>query len=102
MFAGSRPRPAYDDASLARSIREGIDVTGRVMDAAMPRYALDAAALASLTAYLKTLSATASPGVTGAAVHFATVIQPGTDTRATARGGRIAAGVLSRPKRRLA
>jgi ABC-type branched-subunit amino acid transport system substrate-binding protein len=80
MFAGSRPRPAYDDASLARSIREGIDVTGRVMDAAMPRYALDAAALASLTAYLKTLSATASPGVTEAAVHFATVIQPGTDS----------------------
>ena len=80
MFAGSRPRPAYDDASLARSIREGIDVTGRVMDAAMPRYALDAAALASLTAYLKTLSATASPGVTEVAVHFATVIQPGTDS----------------------
>ncbi len=80
MFAGNRPRPAYDDASLARSIREGIDVTGRAMDATMPRYALDAAALASLTAYLKTLSATTSPGVTDAAVHFATVIQPGTDS----------------------
>ena len=78
-FAGNRPRPAYDDASLARAIEEGIDVTGRPMDATMPRYALDVVALKSLTAYLKTLSVTASPGVTEDAVHFATVMQPGTD-----------------------
>lgn len=78
-FAGTRPRPVYDDASLARSIREGIDVTGRRMNASMPRYALDPAAQAALTAYLKTLSAHVSPGVTDDTVHFATVIQPGTD-----------------------
>jgi hypothetical protein len=79
MFAGNRPRPAYDDTTLARAIREGVDVAGRRMDATMPHFALDAAALASLTAYLRTLSIAASPGVTEDAVHFATVIQPGTD-----------------------
>ena len=76
-FAGGRQRPTYDDASLARAIRTGVDVTGRAMNAAMPRYALDAADLAALTAYLRTLSVTASPGVTDTQVHFATVIQPG-------------------------
>ena len=78
-FAGIRQRPAYDDASLARSLRDGIDVSGRRMKESMPRYALDPAALEALTAYLKTLSTQVSPGVTDDKVHFATVIQPGTD-----------------------
>ena len=78
-FLGNRQRPAYDDDSLARAIREGIDVTGRRMNEAMPRYPLDPTALAALTAYLKALSTKVSPGVTADAVHFATVIQPGTD-----------------------
>jgi hypothetical protein len=79
MFAGVRTRPTYDDATLARAIRAGVDVTGKVMDPAMPRFALDAPAMAALTAYLKTLSIAVSPGVTEDTVHFATVIQPGTD-----------------------
>lgn len=78
-FAGARQRPAYDEASLARAIREGIDVNGRRMNASMPRYALDPAAIESLTAYLKTLSVRTSPGVTEDTTHFATVIQPGTE-----------------------
>ncbi len=78
-FAGTRQRPPYDDASLARAIREGVDVTGRSMNASMPRYALEPEEIASLTAYLKTLSVQASPGVTEEMIHFATVIQPGTD-----------------------
>jgi hypothetical protein len=78
-FAGKRPRPVYDEASLARSLRDGVDVTGRHMNASMPRYVLDPVAQAALTAYLKTLSAQVSPGVTDDVVHFATVIQPGTD-----------------------
>ena len=79
MFSGSRQRPTYTDDTLARAIREGIDVTGGEMNASMPRYALDDAALDSLTAYLKTLSSVFSPGVTEDKVHFATVIQPGSD-----------------------
>lgn len=79
MFSGARQRPTYDDVSLGRAIRDGLDVTGRAMNPSMPRFALDTVAMASLTAYLKTLSVQASPGVTEDAVHFATVIQPGTD-----------------------
>ena len=78
-FLGSRPRPAYDDASLARSIRDGIDVSGRRMNPSMPRYALDSTSLEALTAYLKTLSTRVPPGVTDDTIHFATVIQPGSD-----------------------
>ena len=78
-FAGNRPRPAYDEATLARAIRAGIDVNGRTMDATMPRFALDDAAMPSLSAYLHTLSMTVSPGVGEDTVHFATVIEPGTD-----------------------
>lgn len=77
--AGTRQRPAYNDESLARAIREGVDVTGRGMNASMPRFALNEAALAALTSYLKTLSTETSPGVTEDAVHFATVIQPDTE-----------------------
>lgn len=79
LFAGNRPRPAYDDASLTRAIRQGVDTTGRVMNVSMPRYSLDASALEALTAYLKTLSVQTPPGVGEEKVHFATVIQPGTD-----------------------
>lgn len=78
-FAGSRQRPSYDDATLVRAIREGVGVTGNTMNPAMPRYALDPPALAALSAYLKTLSVQVSPGVEVDKVHFATVVQPGTD-----------------------
>lgn len=80
LLKGARPRPTYADESLARAIREGVDVTGRPMHASMPRFALDPDSLAALTVYLKSLSAQTSPGVTEDKVHFATVIQPGTDT----------------------
>jgi len=78
-FAGARQRPIYDDASVARAVLQGIDVSGRRMHASMPRYGLEQDAMESLTAYLKALSAQVSPGVTEDTVHFATVIQPGTD-----------------------
>jgi hypothetical protein len=78
-FSGTRQRPPYDDSTLGRSIREGVDVTGRTMSESMPRYGLDARALEALSAYLKTLSVQASPGVTEDTVHFATAIQPGID-----------------------
>lgn len=78
-FAGSRQRPPYDDAALARAVREGVDVTGRTMSSGMPRYALDDDEMRALTAYLKSLSANSAPGVTPDEIHFATVIQPGVD-----------------------
>jgi len=78
-FAGVRPRPTYDEESLARAIRDGIDVTGRKMSASMPRYALEPNEIEALSTYLKTLSVQSAPGVTEDTVHFSTVIQPGTD-----------------------
>lgn len=74
---GKPVRPAYDDTTLARAIREGVDVTGRAMASSMPRYALSDTEMQALTAYLKSLSADASPGVSAEEVHLATVIQPG-------------------------
>jgi hypothetical protein len=79
-FAGGRQRVAYDEPGLARAIREGVDVAGRRMSASMPRFALDPQSLEALSAYLKTLSAEVSPGVSEGAVHLATVIQPGIDS----------------------
>ena len=71
---GSLPRPAYDDASLARAIRDGVDPAGRRLEALMPRYPLDDTELAALTIYLKSLNAFDDPGVDHATIHFATVL----------------------------
>jgi hypothetical protein len=78
-LAGTRPRVAYDDTTLARAITEGLDASGRRMNPSMPRYDLAPADLQALTAYLKTLSTESAPGITEGEVHLATVIQPGTD-----------------------
>lgn len=68
-------RPAYDHATLKRAIREGIDANGQPMDPLMPRYAsLTDADLDTLIAYLRTLSATPSPGVDERDIHFATIV----------------------------
>jgi len=76
-------RPAYTDEALARAIRNGVDPNGRVLDAMMPRYALDDDELRALGAYLKSLSSRYSPGVTETHIHFATVISE--DVAAEAR-----------------
>jgi ABC-type branched-subunit amino acid transport system substrate-binding protein len=72
-------RPAYTRASLARVLREGVDPTGRILDALMPRYALDDDEIDQLKSYLDGLSATTAPGVSDREIHFATVIAPGVE-----------------------
>jgi cytochrome c553 len=74
---GTRLRPAYTDATLARALRGGVDASGKPLESVMPRYALSDADLRALSAYLATLSAQDSPGVDAQEIHFATVIQPG-------------------------
>ncbi|RIK90036.1 MAG: cytochrome C, partial [Proteobacteria bacterium] len=74
---GPGTRPAYDDASLARALRDGVDAAGRPLDALMPRYRVDDDALRGLVAYLRTLGAAPAPGVTDTALHLATVVTSG-------------------------
>ena len=73
-------RPAYDTASLARLLREGVTPSGRALSPElMPHYRLADDELASLVAYLATLSAGNSPGVDDKVIRFATVITEGVD-----------------------
>lgn len=69
----------YDDASLARAVREGVNVSGRDMSTVMPRFALNDTEMAGVQAYLKQLSLDWSPGVTVDHIHLATVITPDVD-----------------------
>jgi hypothetical protein len=76
--AGSgQDRPAYTDESLAVAIRAGVDPSGRDLDRLMPRYEIDDESMASLVAYLKTLSAEDAPGVTSSTLHIATIVTEG-------------------------
>jgi mono/diheme cytochrome c family protein len=67
----------YDDASFAAAIRDGRHLSGRAMNALMPRYTLTNGQLQAVAAYLKTLSKEMSPAVVGDTIHIATVIAPG-------------------------
>lgn len=69
-------RPAYDEASLGRSLREGVDPGGEALVAPMPRYDLDAAALSALTAYMRQLTSQVAPGVGAEVLHLATIVTP--------------------------
>jgi hypothetical protein len=67
-------RPAYTNETLAEVIRSGTTPTGAVLNDVMPRYLLEDGDMALLLHYLKELSSNYSPGVSAAALHFATVI----------------------------
>jgi ABC-type branched-subunit amino acid transport system substrate-binding protein len=73
-FPVSKLRPAYTDITLATAIRDGIDPAGRVLNPVMPRYRLNDDEMSYLVAYLKSLSARFSAGVTDESIKFATVI----------------------------
>lgn len=68
--------PPLDDEAFAAALREGRHIEGRELGTMMPRYDLSDAELRGLQAYLRTLSVDWSPGVTGTAVQFATVVTP--------------------------
>jgi len=72
-------RAAYDDASLARAIRDGVGAGGRPLDYLMPRYDLDDVSMRELIAYLKQLSVARVPGVGESTLDFATIITPDAD-----------------------
>ncbi len=72
-------RDAYDAATLARAIRSGVDPNGRPLDALMPRYTLNEADAAALTAYLQRLSVAPPPGLSAGTLHLATLITSDAD-----------------------
>lgn len=78
---GAGTRPGYDDSTLKRALRDGIDPAGRPLSATMPRYAVGEADVAALSAHLRSLSAAAPPGVTDTTVQLATITSPAVDTR---------------------
>lgn len=80
-------RDPYTEKTLTRAIRDGVDQQGRRLSYLMPRYRLDAAAMAALIAYLRGLTSEAVPGVTPDTLHFATIITPDADP--TARAGML-------------
>ncbi|MFN3565481.1 MAG: c-type cytochrome [Burkholderiaceae bacterium] len=71
-----RTRPAYDEATLARALEQGVAPDGVALAAPMPRYAFTAQEVGALAAYLRTLSIDTAPGVTDEEVVFATVTTP--------------------------
>ena len=78
--AGMRvDRKPYDDATLARAVRDGLDSQGKPLSYLMPRYAIKDADMSALISYLKRLDQRKVPGVTDSTLHFATIITPDAD-----------------------
>lgn len=75
-WARALTRGAYDESSLARSLREGLDPDGRPLVVPMPRYDLDDLSVSALAVYLRGLSVGPAPGVEPDVLHLATVITP--------------------------
>jgi hypothetical protein len=71
-----RARSAYDEGKLARALKDGIDPDGTPLQQPMPHYRLDARAVSALAAYLRQLSAGASPGIEEGTIHLGTVFTP--------------------------
>lgn len=76
---GMPRRSPYTVETLARALRDGVDSSGRSLDASMPRFELGDDDAARLAAYLKHLSQARAPGVSRDEIHFATVVAPGVD-----------------------
>ena len=71
---GGQKHPPFTDASLARTLRDGIDPAGNPLDVSMPRYAISDADLASLVAYLRRLEADLDPGIGADVLRIGTIL----------------------------
>jgi hypothetical protein len=68
--AAAAHRPAYDEVSLLRALRDGRDPAGRALSPLMPRYEVTQAQARQLKAFLETLSVSNHPAVTDEALYF--------------------------------
>jgi ABC-type branched-subunit amino acid transport system substrate-binding protein len=71
---GGRKHPPFTDATLARSLRDGLDPAGNPLDVSMPRYAISDDDLGSLLAYLRRLEEDLDPGITSGGLRIGTVL----------------------------
>ena len=69
-----RRHPAFDDASLARSIFAGVDSADNQLDRAMPLYQMSSEDMADLIAYMKVLENDLDPGIDQSRVQVATLL----------------------------
>ncbi|MEX8514924.1 MAG: hypothetical protein AB3X39_03480 [Leptothrix ochracea] len=66
----------YTFETLAQALRSGVHVSGTELNPVMPRFELSDHDVQGISAYLRQLSASWSPGVTQDRIRFATVITP--------------------------
>lgn len=71
-----RGRSAYDEKSLARALRKGVDPDGLPFGPLMQHYALGSKDVSALAAYLRYLSDKPVPGMEAGTIQLATVVTP--------------------------
>lgn len=69
-----RNHGAYDEVSLARAIREGVDPAQNKFEPTMPRYTMADEDMADLIAYLKVIDAELDPGLSASTIRIGTVL----------------------------
>lgn len=74
---GGAARPAYDELTLLRALRSGVDPAGRRLAAAMPRFEITPRQAAQLVGYLQRLGTDAdqAPGVTESELRVAIIVR---------------------------
>lgn len=86
-----RNHPAFDAASFARAVTEGIDPAGQRLDPAMPRFVLSERDLADLRSYLVQIDDDRDPGITPDTLRIGTLLPA---TGPMARFGEVIRAVL--------
>lgn len=69
-----RRHEPFDEASVARAIREGVDPDGNELEATMPRYTMTDADMTDLIAYLKRVGLELDPGLSASLIRIGTVL----------------------------
>lgn len=69
-----RRHGAFDEASLQRSVFDGVDPDGNALEGAMPRYAMSAKDFGALAAYMKRLETQLDAGLSADAIRIGTLL----------------------------